>query len=178
LVAVVWGVLLSAAPAEALPITGGIRFGGAIESVDFQTTNEIDIFADSAIALCSPIMPCTGAFAGLDLGIAEYNDFSFNPLGGNITPLWSFGGFSFNLTNITSITRAPDGIVLTGFGMLLGNGYDPTMASWSFSAGRTGIFGFSSTTSAVAVPDSGSTLMFLGAGLLALAFVRSRFGLN
>jgi len=181
LMVVVCGVLLSSAPAEALPITGGIRFGGGIEPVDdWQTVNAIDIMGDMAIVLCNPLVPCTGAFADFDNGIATYNDFSFNPLGGSISPLWSVDDFSFNLMGITSIMRGDNGIILHGFGTLFGDGYDPTPAAWSFSADQTGIFSFSSTTSAnpVAVPDSGSTLMLLGAGMLALAFARSRFGLH
>ena len=181
-VAAVCAVLLSTAPAEALPITGGIRFGGAIAPVDdWQTVNAIDIVNDMALVLCNPLQPCSGVFAGLDNGIAEYHDFSFNPLGGDITPLWSFNGFSFNLTNVTAITRGMNGIILQGFGTMFGVGYDPTPSMWSFSADETGmIFAFSSTTAAqpVAVPDSGSTLLLMGAGLLTLALVRSRFDLN
>lgn len=177
-VAIVCGVLFTSSPAQALPITGGIIFGGGIGPVaDWATVNAIDI--NYAFALCPDGGGCTGSFDGAGVGLATYNDFSFNPLGGSITPLWSFAGFSFNLTNITMITRTARGIVLTGFGTLFGNGYDPTPAAWSFSADQTGVFGFSSTTSAappVVVPDSGSTLILLGAGLLALAFARSRIG--
>lgn len=178
--AMVWGVLISAAPAEALPITGGIRFGGAIAPVDdWQTVNAIDVINEAAVVLCNPLMPCTGAFAGLDGGIATYNDFSFNPLGGNVTPLWSFNGFSFNLTSIVSITRGLHGIVLMGMGTMFGTGFDPTPTMWSFSADDTGMINaFSSTSAAlppVSVPDSGSTLVLMGAAMLLLGFVRSRF---
>jgi hypothetical protein len=177
---VICAVLLGATSAEALPITGGVRFGGGIGPVDdWQTVNEIDIMNDLAIVVCNPAVPCTGVFAGLDNGVAEYHDFSFDPVGGNITPLWSFNGFSFHLMGITAITRGTNGIVLRGFGTMFGTGYDPTPSAWSFSADETAqVFAFSSTTSALPVPDSGSTLMLLGAGLFALAFVQSRFGLN
>jgi hypothetical protein len=173
-------VLLATAPAEALPITGGIRFGGAIEPVDdWSTVTSIDIVNDVAVVLCNPIQPCSGVFAGLDGGTAFYSDFTFDPLpAGGITPLWSFNGFSFNLTSIVSITRGLHGIVIQGFGTLFADGYDPTPSMWSFSADETNmIFGFSSTTSAmpVPVPDSGSTLLLMGAAMLALGYVRSRF---
>lgn len=177
--AVVWGVLLSAAPAEALPITGGIRFAGAFEPVDdWSTVTGIDIFADSAIVACDPVVaPCTGVFDGQGLATATYNDFSFDPLGGNITPLWEFNGFGFNLTQIVSFTRGEHGVVIQGMGILFGNGFDPTLARWSFSADETLINGWSSTVSAlpVSVPDSGSTLLLMGAAMLALGYVRSRF---
>ena len=67
--------------------------------------------------LCNIVTPCEGAFAvlnDLDAEIAVYNDFSFAPLGGGTTPLWSVDGFSFNLLAITSVVRASNGVVLGG----------------------------------------------------------------
>ena len=83
---VVGGVLMGAVPAQALPITGGIRFGGSIEPVDFETVNVIDIVGEEAITVCGVLNLCTGTFAGRGIEPAVYNDFSFNPLGGSIAP--------------------------------------------------------------------------------------------
>jgi hypothetical protein len=174
---------LSATTAEAVPITGGIGFAGGIQPVaDWGTVTALDIMGNQAIVLCNIVTPCDGTFAVLndiDTEIAVYNDFSFAPLGGGTTPLWSVDGFSFNLINVTNITRASNGVVLAGTGTLLGPaGFDPTAATWSFSADETDIeFRFSSTTAAIptAVPDAGSTLTLLGAAFLALAVAKRKF---
>jgi hypothetical protein len=177
--AVLFGSGLSATTAEAVPITGGIGFAGGIQPVaDWATVTSIDIMGNQAIVLCNIVTPCDGTFAVLndaDTEIAVYNDFSFAPLGGGTTPLWAVDGFSFNLTSVTNITRAPNGIVLGGTGTLFGPaGFDPTSAIWSFSADETDVeFRFSSTTASV--PDAGSTLTLLGAAFLALAVAKRKF---
>ena len=181
LLLVAFGTGIGASTAEAVPITGGIGFAGGIEPVaDWSTVTAIDVTGNQAIVLCNVVTPCDGSFAALndpDTEIAVYNDFSFAPLGGGVTPLWSVDGFSFNLSAITNVNRAPNGIVLGGTGTLFGPaGFDPTPAVWSFSADETDIeFRFSSTSAAVSqVPDGGTTSMLLGLGLLGLAAARRR----
>ena len=172
---------IGASTAQAIPITGGIGFAGGIEPVaDWSTVTAINITGDQAIVLCNIVTPCAGSFAVLndpDTEIAVYHDFSFAPLGGSVTPLWSVDGFSLNLSAITSIQRASNGIVLGGTGTLFGPaGFDPTPAVWSFSADETDLeFRFSSTTTAATtVPDGGTTSMLLGLGLFGLAAVNRR----
>lgn len=173
------GTGIGTSTAEAVAITGSIGFAGGIEPVgDWSTVNAIDITGNQALVLCNIVTPCDGAFAvlnDLDTEIAVYNDFSF---AGGVTPLWSVDGFSFNLTSITNIERATNGVVLAGFGTLLGPaGFDPTAAVWSFSADETDVeFRFSSTAAATpTVPDGGTTVMLLGLGMLGLASARRRF---
>jgi hypothetical protein len=181
LLLVALGTGIGASTAEAVPITGGIGFAGGIEPVaDWSTVNAIDITGDLALVVCTGVTPCTGTFGvfnDVDVEFAVYNDFSFNPLGGSVTPLWSVDGFSFNLTSVSSITRASNGVVLEGAGTLLGPaGFDPTAAIWSFSADETSaVFRFSSTTTAASVPDGGSTAMLLWLGVAGLAAARRRF---
>jgi VPDSG-CTERM motif len=180
LVALAFGLFLSAATADAAPITGGIGFGGSTSPVaDWSTVSSIDIIGDTAVVLCSPVAPCTGAFAVFNLPIfqsAVYHDLpNFT---GPVANLWTFGGFSFNLTGYTNITRATNGIVLEGLGTLFGPaGFDPTPAAWSFSADETNtVFRFSSTTAAnPTVPDGGSTLTLLGLGFAGLAAARRKW---
>lgn len=182
LLALSFGTGIGTSTAEAVPITGGIGFAGGIEAVaDWSTVTAINITGNQALVLCNIVTPCDGAFAvlnDLDAEIAVYNDFAFAPLGGGTTPLWSVDGFSFNLTAITTIERAVNGIVLGGSGTLFGPaGFDPTPAMWSFSADETEVeFRFSSTTAAIStVPDGGTTAMLLGLGLLGLAAARRKF---
>ena len=165
--------------AMAVPVTGSVTFGGVIADTNFLTTNSIDITGNQASVTCAVLSVCEGVYSSLAGAIiAVYNDFTFNPLpGGGYTPLWSFssGGvnYSFDLLAVNDIDRDEDGILITGSGIARVTGFDPTPASWSFSADRTNIFAFSSTTSAV--PDGGSTLTLLGFGLLAATSLRRRF---
>ena len=181
LLLVALGTGIGTSTAEAIPITGGIGFAGGIEPVaDWSTVNAINITGDMALVVCNIVTPCTGTFGvfnDVDVEFAVYNDFSFNPLGGSVTPLWLVDGFGFNLTSISSIVRATNGVVLEGTGTLFGPaGFDPTAAIWSFSADETNaVFRFSSTTTAAAVPDGGMTAMLLGFGLVGLAAARRRF---
>lgn len=63
-----------------------------------------------------------------------------------------------------------------GTGMVMGNGYDPTPGTWSFttqepSAGNRFTFSASS-----AVPDGGTTVAMFGFSLLGLYGARRKFG--
>jgi hypothetical protein len=180
MLAVLFATGLSAAKAEAVPITGAIGFAGGISPVaDWNTVNVIDIMANQALVLCNVVTPCMGAFTVFNGGgfVATYNDIQIAPLV-VVNPQWAVGGFSFNLAAITSVTRAPIGIVIGGTGTLFGPvGFDPTPALWSFSADETDqVFRFSSTTAAVAtaVPDGGATILLLGAALFGLGAVRRK----
>lgn len=84
--------------------------------------------------------------------------------------LWMVGGFTFDLTSSIVVTQTPRFLNVQASGILSGNGFDPTPATWTFSAsrgdgGNANTFGFQSTTSAV--PES-STVALLGIGAFAL----------
>lgn len=92
-------------------------------------------------------------------------------------PLWSVGGFTFNLTSITGITRTDsviDTLGLSGFGTI-SNGIDSATGFWAWSGELNGqaTFSFSSTTIAQ-VPDGGTTVMLLGGALAGLGLLRKK----
>ena len=78
--------------------------------------------------------------------VATFNDFQFDPFVAN-NPLWTVGGFSFNLASVTINTQNSVSLVLLGQGTITGPaGFDDTPYGWSFSADRTkGTVAFSAT---------------------------------
>jgi hypothetical protein len=120
----------------------------------------------------------TGDFAGIpaNSAVAMMAPYVFNPSTPNPS-LWSVGGFTFNLQSTTIVFQSSDGIILTGSGIISGNGFDPTPGEWSFSQqkGSGTRLSFSGTTEALPAPDGGMTLALLGAGLAGLAAFRAKF---
>jgi hypothetical protein len=99
-------------------------------------------------------------------------------------PLWSVGGFTFNLTSFNAPVRTdnlapvPDSLALSGMGTIQGAGFDVTPGGWTWTGTMDGSssFSFASTTVAgsVGVPDSGSTLALLGVALASFIVLRRR----
>ena len=99
-------------------------------------------------------------------------------------PLWSVGGFIFNLTafnapvRIDNASPIPDSLGLSGTGVIQGGGFDATHGGWTWTGTMDGTstFSFASTTIAGAgVPDGGATVLLLGVSLVGLASLRRRF---
>ena len=99
-------------------------------------------------------------------------------------PLWSVGGFTFNLTSFNVPVRTdnpspiPDSLGLSGTGVIQGGGFDATHGGWTWTGTMDGTstFSFASTTIAGAgVPDGGATVLLLGVSLVGLASLRRRF---
>jgi hypothetical protein len=89
--------------------------------------------------------------------------------------LWSVGGFSFDLLASTVVTQNANFLIITGTGIVSGNGFDPTAMDWSFttqSAGGHTRTTFSFSANGQTVPDGGTTVMLLGAALGALGMAR------
>jgi hypothetical protein len=165
-------LVLGAGTARAATITGGVSFGGSFlptGGTGLADATGVDILSDVAVVSCAISFSCTGSYAGVTgLVGATYSDFTFSPLGGSTTPLWTFtfGGltYSFDLTSVSVVEQTASVLGLVGTGILHITGFDDTTGAFSFSGDTSGaVFAFSST--ATAVPEPASALL-LGMALL------------
>jgi hypothetical protein len=167
--------------AQAAPITGEIKMVGDVvlnsTHLDLATTVMHWISVQNHLDKSTVLPGADGSFSGI-AGGTEANmahPWVFNPS----TPtaaLWSVGGFSFDLTQVTSLTQDSHFLNVLAVGTLHGPaGFDDTQGMFSFTVdnanGKTHVsFGFAADT--VATPDGGTTVMLLVAALGALGMVR------
>ena len=145
----------------AAPITGEITMvGGA--SLNGSLTNATQINSFSAPPIVISVDGDLALFANpSDPVLFPTLPFVF----GVSTPyptLYSVGGWNFKLFSSSINTQNANFLAIVGVGELSGNGYDPTPADFKFSTqspSAGGIFSFSAASSAVSVPDGGSTLL-------------------
>jgi hypothetical protein len=176
-IAALFNIAMLVGRAEAVPITGDITFGGILLSaLDLRMTTTVDFNPQTALV--------TSVAGELDSTVnigssATFNDFQFSPFVPS-NPLWTVGGFSFNLTSVTISAHTPLILGLTGAGEVVGNGFDPTPYVWSFNADKStgdgrSVVAFSATnlSNVAPIPEPGS-LLLLGSGLIGLAWLRRK----
>ena len=167
--------LMSATVAQAALIKGTIGLSGQ------YTVDNSDLTAATEIAFGS-----TFAFGGtedLDLGttpvsVAMATSLTFDPLF-TVTsnPLWSVGGFKFELGSLAVTNQATDSLALSGTGTLSKTGFEDTNGTWVASFNTSGTsFTWSSSTNSV--PDGGATLSMFGLSLLGLGLARKKLMAN
>jgi hypothetical protein len=162
--------------AQATPITGDITFGGVVtfDNIDLSLAKQVSTWNLAVVTSDS------GDFSSIPvLSSVTIAPWIFSP-STPTTPLWSVGGFSFDLTSSTIVNQTKFFLNITGIGTLSGPGFDPTAGTWSFTVsnalGRThDTFGFQSDTAAGLVPDGGTTAALLGLALAGIEVLRRKF---
>ena len=157
-----------------------IDYGGA--NANIGNADGVQVLNNTAIVTSS-----SGDFSNINFGTpggeeAHFEDFDFNPFSAT-NPLWSVtdtvngsgDAFSFVVNAINIVTQNNTFLELTGSGTISGNGFDDTIASWTFTASDSStqelIIGMQSTTSAVPEP---AMLGLLGLGMAGIGLAASR----
>lgn len=161
-------LLLGSLTAQAVPINGGIGFFGAFTPLDdanqattLDEATGIDFLNNAAFT-----ENATGDFSDIDdLTLASFSDFQFDET--PVSPLWSVGGFSFELSSVSVDLQTASALKLSGLGTVSGNGFDDTAGTWSLSAdsGTGLVFAWSGGTIAATAPPM---LWLWGAGLVGM----------
>ena len=168
--------------AQADPVTGNITFGGSVNMNGNASTATMVTAWHGFGGVGNPIVvDADGDFASfVTPGVSQAVfavPWTFNS--GPLNAFWSVGGFTFNLTESHIFFQGgfPAGVIINGIGIIHHTGFDDTIGTWSFStqdpsAGQPARVSFSAATGAV--PDSGSTVAFLGLALVGVEALRRR----
>lgn len=147
--------------------TGGTGLGDAT-GIDFMDINgdygtQDGAFIVGAVSGSFADHISVGSFANPTVGyIQDINFASFSA----VTPLWSVGGFRFDLLTLSVGEHTNDSLVLRGNGEIYGNNYERTLGSWVLTAnGGKSTFSWSATTRVT----EASSLSILGTCLILIA---------
>ena len=185
--------LVAATPSFAAPISGKIFIGPAfLGSVAIDYTANTVSFTPSGDANAE-ITNLEGDYTNIAAPLTiNYKQINYGSAPGAITPgdlVWEVtdgqsatynaSNTNFTLTSVTLISEGASIFGLTGTGIAKLAGFDDTPGFWSFSANRTSgqvQFNWSSTNISPipSVPDSGTTVAFLGAALVAMGLISRR----
>ncbi len=173
-------IIVGTLSCSAVTISGEIHFACAFTPID-SAENPVSLLNATGIKFQNPVavLISSGDFSSVTpyVDTATFIDSfqflpSLNP--SPVDPLWTVGGFSFRLENVTVTTHNGIDLDLFGTGYLYGNGFDETYGTWNFQGGSAGGGMFSFKADNAAVPDGGETLLLLGMSLLGVAVFASR----
>ncbi len=177
LTAIFLGCGLLGSQAHAAQIQGDIDFGGVVtfDTTSLATATRINLWNLSyVLQRQGDFVPFTNFQQSVTMAGSPW---VFNPSAA-LPNFWMVGGFTFNLTSATIFSQSNTFLNIQATGTLTGNGYDPTPATYTFTAsradgGNANTFSYQSKT--IAVPEAGSTaLLGIGALALGMGFARRR----
>jgi hypothetical protein len=172
-----------------LPISGSIGFTGP------YGTNATDLTLATEISFNNAIPPAlaeqtdvrvsgvrTGSFSGIAVGthVTMFTPLQVNGVGNSIVlpdgPIWSVGGFTLTLTSIWETFNDDSTLNVRGMGIFsMGDTANDSVGEWIATFNTAGD-NFTFSASSAAVPDSGTTAVFLGFALLLIAGATRRLG--
>lgn len=138
---------------QAAQINGFITLRGGVElnSDSVVTATQVTGWLDQAGA-APRIVSRGGDFVTyVNVGDTVAMTAPWNFTSGPLSPLWSVGGFTYNLTESHIVFQGNGNVNVQGTGTITGNGFDPTPGVWSFSSqdpNAGGVFSFSASDGA------------------------------
>jgi hypothetical protein len=171
---------------QATTLTGAIGFTGGVtyDTSSAATANQVTTWITPKVNLVSGDFAVPAPFAIAPGTAATFSSsiWNFN----TVTPInnfWAVGGFTFKL--LSSYVLAQGGaagvngfVVVTGAGIVSGNGYSDTYMSWSFTSqdpkAGSNPDSWTFSASANSVPDGGATVTLLGLALSGAALLKRK----
>lgn len=162
-------VALTSVNVSAALINGSLAVGGTYDATTASDLSAVtDIGLNTVIANNASgdfLSTIGGPITGTATGVASLD--AFAP---TVFDFMTIGGWQLDLTSLTVVDRTATMLNLTGSGVLSGNGFEATNATWSFSAENLTSYSMSVTT---VVPVPAAVWLF-GSGLLGLVAVSRR----
>jgi len=164
-------VVCGAVSTEAVMIDGGISLAGGYtpDNPDLNLATRIDF--GPAIVISS-----SGDFSmPIFTPVTMASSLTFDPLFSvDANPLWSVGGFAFELLSLSIVNETSTSITLNGIGNVAHSDFEDTTGTWAATMNSDGRSTFSWSSSTVAVPDGGTSITLLGIALLGVGLFRKQ----
>ncbi|HEU5125779.1 MAG TPA: VPDSG-CTERM sorting domain-containing protein [Verrucomicrobiae bacterium] len=164
-----------ASSVQATLITGSISFNGGanLDTGSAGTATKVTTWVTPFVFQSDLSAGAVAPFTAVTIA----NPWNF--ASGPIANFWQVGGYTFDLTSsyVFSQGGSPAGVSVKGTGILKHAGFEDTVASWSFDVSDPSVGSpatWSIRASSGAVPDGGTTVMLLGAGLSCLGLIRRK----
>ena len=151
-------------------ITGSYEATGGTD-LSNATTVQLDVVNSGGTAtddfgLTIGLPPlATSGLAGSSADISSFT---------SVTNFFTIGGWQLDLSTLDAIDQRTDLLTMSGSGVVSGNGFDATGATWSFSGDSPTSYSMTITSTGIpAVPVPAAVWLF-GSGLIGLAGVARR----